>query len=192
MGNKSSARWFNLVWMSRLDLQSDSFENLAMPLFDQLYNFAHWLTQNREEAEDLVQETYAKALRGFSSFKLGTNFRAWMYRILRNTFLTSRTGLRATLTVPLDSEEDGPELAVESETPETTLLRRSDSQLVQSAINDLPVHYREILLLCEVEEMSYQEIAEALSIPIGTVMSRLSRARRTLRDGLRLQLHKEG
>ena len=192
VGNKSSARWFNLVWMSRLDLQSDSFENLAMPLFDQLYNFAHWLTQNREEAEDLVQETYAKALRGFSSFKLGTNFRAWMYRILRNTFLTSRTGLRATLTVPLDSEEDGPELAVESETPETTLLRRSDSQLVQSAINDLPVHYREILLLCEVEEMSYQEIAEALSIPIGTVMSRLSRARRTLRDGLRLQLHKEG
>jgi RNA polymerase sigma-70 factor, ECF subfamily len=191
-GNKSSARWFNLLGMSRLDPQSDSFENLAMPLFDQLYNFAHWLTQNREEAEDLVQETYVKGLRGFSSFQLGTNFRAWMYRILRNTFLTSRTGLRATLTVPLDSEEDGPELALESETPETILLRRSDSRLVQNAINDLPVHYREILLLCEVEEMSYQEIAEALSIPIGTVMSRLSRARRTLRDGLRLQVHKEG
>jgi RNA polymerase sigma-70 factor (ECF subfamily) len=170
--------------------QNDSFEDLAMPLFDQLYNFAHWLTQNREEAEDLVQETYAKALKGFSSFQLGTNFRAWMYRILRNTFLTSRTGLRATSTVPLDSEEDGPELAVEKETPETTLLKRSDSQLVQSAINDLPVHYREILLLCEVEEMSYQEIAETLSIPIGTVMSRLSRARKTLRDGLRLLLQK--
>jgi len=69
-----------------------------MPLFDQLYNFARWLTQNREEAEDLVQETYAKALKGFSSFQLGTNFRAWMYRILRNTFLTSRTGLRVTMT----------------------------------------------------------------------------------------------
>jgi len=161
-----------------------------MPLFDQLYNFAHWLTQNREEAEDLVQETYVKALKGFSSFQLGTNFRAWMYRILRNTFLTSRTGLRATSTVPLDSDEDGPELAVENETPETTLLKRSDSELVQGAINDLPVLYREILLLCEVEEMSYQEIAETLSIPIGTVMSRLSRARKTLRDGLRLQLHK--
>jgi RNA polymerase sigma-70 factor (ECF subfamily) len=174
--------------MSGVGPQSDSFEELAMPLFDQLYNFAHWLTQNREETEDLVQETYAKALRGFSSFQLGTNFRAWMYRILRNTFLTSRTGLRATSTVPLDSEEDGPELAVENETPETILLKRSDSQLVQDAINDLPVHYREILLLCEVEEMSYQEIAETLSIPIGTVMSRLSRARRTLRNGLRLQL----
>jgi RNA polymerase sigma-70 factor (ECF subfamily) len=176
--------------MSRGKPQSDSFEELAMPLFDQLYNFAHWLTQNREEAEDLVQETYVKALKGFSSFQLGTNFRAWMYRILRNTFLTSRTGLRATSTVPLDSDEDGPELAVENETPETTLLKRSDSELVQGAINELPVHYREILLLCEVEEMSYQEIAETLSIPLGTVMSRLSRARKTLREGLRLQLHK--
>src|SRR5215472_9573237 len=89
-GIKSSAHWFNLVRMLWASSQSDSFEELAMPLFDQLYNFAHWLTQNREEAEDLVQETYAKALKGFSSFQPGTNFRAWMYRILRNTFLTSR------------------------------------------------------------------------------------------------------
>ena len=189
-GITNSSRWFSLIWMSRGKPQSDSFEELAMPLFDQLYNFAHWLTQNREEAEDLVQETYVKALKGFSSFQLGTNFRAWMYRILRNTFLTSRTGLRATSTVPLDSDEDGPEHAVENETPETTLLKRSDSELVQGAINELPVHYREILLLCELEEMSYQEIAETLSIPLGTVMSRLSRARKTLREGLRLQLHK--
>jgi RNA polymerase sigma-70 factor (ECF subfamily) len=176
------------VWISGAGPQSDSFEDLAMPLFDRLYNFARWLTQNREEAEDLVQETYAKALKGFSSFQLGTNFRAWMYRILRNTFLTSRTGLRATSTIPLDSEDDGPELGVENETPETILMKRSNSQLVQSAIDDLPVHYREALLLCEVEEMSYQEIAETLSIPIGTVMSRLSRARRTLRDHLGREL----
>jgi RNA polymerase sigma-70 factor (ECF subfamily) len=173
--------------MAGVNLQSASFEELAMPLFDQLYNFAHWLTQNREESEDLVQETYAKALRGFSSFQLGTNFRAWMYRILRNTFLTSRTGLRATSTVPLDSDEDGAELAIEAETPETILMSRSNSQRLQNAIEHLPLHYREILLLCEVEEMSYQEIAETLSIPIGTVMSRLSRARKTLRDELRPQ-----
>ena len=173
-----------------MSLQSGEFEELAMPLFDQLYNFAHWLTQNREEAEDLVQETYTKALRGFSSFQLGTNFRAWMYRILRNTFLTSRTGLRATSTVSLDLEEDGTDVAVESETPETILMSRSNSQLVQRAIENLPLHYREIILLCEVEEMSYQEIAETLSIPIGTVMSRLSRARKTLRDGLRPELQK--
>ena len=116
--------------MSPTGPQSDSFEELAMPLFDQLYNFARWMTRNTEEAEDLVQETYVKALKGFPSFQLGTNFRAWMYRILRNTFLTSRTGLRATMTVPLDPEQDEPELAVENETPETILMKRSDSQQV--------------------------------------------------------------
>jgi RNA polymerase sigma-70 factor (ECF subfamily) len=175
------------VDVSGTGLQLDSFEELAMPLFDQLYNFAHWLTHNREEAEDLVQETYAKALKGFSSFQLGTNFRAWMYRILRNTFLTSRTGLRATMTVPLDPEEDGTEVAVEHDTPETLLFERSNREQLQNAIDELPVYSREVLLLCEVEEMSYQEISETLSVPIGTVMSRLSRARKTLRDRLRAQ-----
>ncbi len=164
------------------------FEDLAMPLFDSLYNFAHWLTQNREEAEDLVQETYAKALKGFSSFRLGTNFRAWMFRILRNTFLTSRTGLKATATVPLESEEGGPELAVESVTPETILMDRLSQESVRGAMDQLPVNFREILLLCEVEEMSYQEIAETLSVPIGTVMSRLSRARKALGEQLRSQV----
>jgi RNA polymerase sigma-70 factor (ECF subfamily) len=174
--------------LSEKVLQPDSFEELAMPLFEQLYNFAHWLTRNRDEAEDLVQETYAKALRGFSSFQLGTNFRAWMYRILRNTFLTSRTGLKVTMTVPLDLEQDGTDLPVESVTPETIFIERSNTHLMQSAIDELPIHFREILLLCEVEEMSYQEIAETLAIPIGTVMSRLSRARKTLRDRLRRQV----
>jgi RNA polymerase sigma-70 factor (ECF subfamily) len=166
------------------------FEELAMPLFDQLFNFAHWMAQNREEAEDLVQETYAKALRGFSSFQPGTNFRAWMYRILRNTFLTSRTGLQATRTVPFE-DEDGAEIAVaDSGTPEAILIERSNQQLVQNAIAELPVKAREILLLCEVEEMSYQEIAETLSIPIGTVMSRLSRSRKALREILAQKLKK--
>jgi RNA polymerase sigma-70 factor (ECF subfamily) len=171
-----------------MDPQSGGFEALAVPLFDQLYNFAHWLTGNREESEDLVQETYAKALKGFLSFQPGTNFRAWMYRILRNTFLTTRTGLRMTMTVALDSENEGPELAVAADTPETILIERSNSQLIESAIAELPVHFREILLLCEVEEMSYQEIAETLSVPIGTVMSRLSRARKALRNLLRQRL----
>jgi RNA polymerase sigma-70 factor (ECF subfamily) len=110
-----------------------------------------------------------------------------MYRILRNTFLTSRTGLKATMTVALDPEEDGPEVAVEHDTPETLLFERSNRERLQNAIDELPVYSREILLLCEVEEMSYQEISETLSIPVGTVMSRLSRARKTLRDRLRLQ-----
>ena len=176
--------------LSGANLRLDSFEELAIPLFDQLYNFAHWLTQNREEAEDLVQETYVKALKGFSSFQLGTNFRAWIYRILRNTFLTSRKGLKVTMTVPLDPDEDeeGLEPAIEHATPETLLLARSSHESLQSAIDELPVHFREILLLCEVEEMSYQEISDTLAVPIGTVMSRLSRARQTLRKRLRPNL----
>jgi RNA polymerase sigma-70 factor (ECF subfamily) len=165
-----------------------AFEELAMPLFDQLYNFAHWLTQDRTEAEDLVQETYAKALRGFSSFQLGTNFRAWIYRILRNTFLTSRTGLKAN--VPLEFD-DSSEPSAGPETPETLLLEKAQEQVVQDVMAELPVNYREILLLCEVEEMSYQEIAETLAVPIGTVMSRLSRARKALRDRLRQRLQGE-
>lgn len=160
---------------------SAMFEELALPLWDRLYNFAHWLTQNRDEAEDLVQETYAKALKGFSSFEPGTNFKAWIFRILRNTFLNSRTGLKAA-TVPLDLENEDPALPVERHTPETILLSRDSREILQSAIEELPVPYREVLLLCEVEEMSYQEIAATVSIPIGTVMSRLSRARRQLRQ----------
>ena len=153
-----------------------------MPLFERLYNFAHWLTQDRQEAEDLVQETFAKALKGFASFQQGTNFRAWMYRILSNTFLTSRTGLQATATEQLDLEGEGESLLpVVKETPESILLQRSDQLLVQAALERLPVTYREVLLLCEFEEMSYQEISATLAIPIGTVMSRLSRARRALR-----------
>ena len=155
-----------------------------MPLFERLYNFAHWLTQDREEAEDLVQETYAKALRGFSSFQPGTNFRAWIYQILRNTFFTSRTGLKATATVPLELDNDQENVPTVSDTPESILLQRSDRQLVQEALGRLAVPYREVLLLCEFEEMSYQEISATLSIPMGTVMSRLSRARRALRDAV--------
>jgi RNA polymerase sigma-70 factor (ECF subfamily) len=155
-----------------------------MPLFEALYNFAHWLTQNREEAEDLVQETYVKALKGFASFQQGTNFRAWIYRILRNTFLTSRTGLAATRTVALESEDEEQLVAVCRETPESILLDHADQQQVRAALDQLPVMYREVLLLCDVEDMSYQEIADTLSIPIGTVMSRLYRARKALRAAL--------
>jgi RNA polymerase sigma-70 factor (ECF subfamily) len=154
------------------------FEELAMPLFDSLYNFARWLAADPDEAEDLVQETYAKALRGFGSFEQGTNFRAWMFRILRNTFLTSRTGLKTT--VPLD-EEDSAATPVNAATPESILLGNLDHEALRGAIAELPVAYREVLLLCDVEEMSYRDIAEALGIPMGTVMSRLSRARTSLR-----------
>ena len=160
------------------------FEKLAMPLVNSTYNLARWLARNDHDAEDLVQETYLKAIRNFRSFQLGTNFRAWLYRILRNTFVNSRTSLTATSTVSLDSEEYGPDLVVESETPETILMKHVNSEQIQRAIDDLPIIYRETLLLCDVEKLSYREISEILSIPIGTVMSRLARGRKAVRNSL--------
>ncbi len=159
-----------------------------MPLFASLYNFAHWLTQNREEAEDLVQETYVKALKGFGSFQPGTNFRAWIFRILRNTFLTSRTGLKASPTVPLDEEENESILPATSETPESLLLAHASQELLQAALEQVPVTFREVVVLCDVEEMSYQEIADTLAIPIGTVMSRLARGRKAMRGFLQIKV----
>lgn len=154
-----------------------TFEELSMPLFEQLYNFAHWLTQDKSEAEDLVQETYAKALRGFSGFQAGTNFRAWIFRILRNTFLTSRTGLK----VAGQGDEELEALASVDPSPEAILIGKADRGMVRQALRELSVPFREILLLCEVEEMAYEEIAQVLAIPVGTVMSRLHRARKALR-----------
>ena len=156
-----------------------SFEDLAMPHFARLYNLACWLTHDTVAAEDLVQETYMKALRGFSSFQQGTNFRAWMYRILRNTFLTSKTGLKETAHVDIDDESSFQPVTEES--PESILLARAETKTIQQALESLPVHFREIILLCDLEEMSYQEIGQALGIPMGTVMSRLSRARKAMR-----------
>jgi RNA polymerase sigma-70 factor (ECF subfamily) len=158
-----------------------SFEELAMPHFAKLYNFAHWLTHDRAAAEDLVQETYMKALRGFSSFQQGTNFRAWMYKILRNTFLTTKAGLKVSVSLDSDGEDKPAEPAV-TETPESVLLARVELETIQNALEKLPVKFREIILLCDLEEMSYQEIGETLGIPIGTVMSRLSRARKAMRE----------
>jgi len=158
------------------------FEQLAMPLFDQLYNHAHWLAGDRVDAEDLVQETYAKALKGFGSFAEGTNLRAWMFRILRNTFMTTKTGLAARNTEYLEDDEVlSDRVMAHAITPELLLLRSQNEQAVFAALESLPVNYRQIILLSEVEEMSYREIAEVLDVPVGTVMSRLSRARSGLR-----------
>jgi RNA polymerase sigma-70 factor (ECF subfamily) len=162
-------------------MDPEFFELLAMPLFDQLYNFSHWLTGDRSDAEDLVQETYAKALKNFELFQEGTNLRAWMYRILRNTFLSSRTSLAAQKTDALD---DDTEIASNAPTPESALLQLENSQAVIDALATLPVGYREMILLIDIEELSYKDAAQVLNVPIGTVMSRLSRARNLLRQAL--------
>jgi RNA polymerase sigma-70 factor (ECF subfamily) len=169
---------------SQGDRAVPAFEELAMPLFDSLYNFARWLVHNSNDAEDLVQETYLKALRSFASFQPGTNFLAWIFQILRNTFLSSRSTLDRRMTVAVDSEEDFPALPATSATPESLLIERSGNDAVRCAIEQLPVIYREVILLCDVEDASYREIAEILSIPMGTVMSRLARARRAVRESL--------
>jgi RNA polymerase sigma-70 factor (ECF subfamily) len=160
--------------------RNPEFEALALPLLEPLYNFAYWLAQNRDEAQDLVQETFAKSLRGFDGFQRGTNFKAWIFRILRNTFLTSRTGLRAIPMLDIDDPAVEPP-ATTTDDPERHLLRIRDREAIEKAMETLPVHYREVVLLCDVEEMSYQEIADLLQIPIGTVMSRLARGRRHMR-----------
>lgn len=164
-----------------MSLQNTDFEKLALPLLDPLYNFARWLSGDADEARDLVQETFLKALKGFGGFQEGTNFRAWMFRILRNTFLTSRTGLERRNTAQ-ENEEGFEESVVTHDTPEAALIRRADTELVQKAIAQVSPPFREVLLLADVEEMKYQEVAEALSIPIGTVMSRLARARKQVRE----------
>jgi len=148
-----------------------------MPLFASLYNYARWLTGEAHEAEDLVQETYLKALRGFASFREGTNFRAWIFRILRNTFLTSRTGLRATAMQPIEDDDQ----FVADGNPETIFLHHANAEELRRAILELPLEFREVLLLADMENMSYREIGEALSIPVGTVTSRLTRARAKVR-----------
>ena len=165
---------------------AESFETLALPLLAPLYNFAHWLCGSREEAEDLVQETCVKALKGFASFAPGTNFRAWMYRILRNTFLTSRTGLKNT--VSLDDEDENVAEPVAVGDPESLLLATAGVAEIQRALERLPVFQREIILLCDVEEMTYKEIGALLGIPVGTVMSRLSRARKALRETISVKV----
>jgi len=169
------------VWSQVSGLNQKDFEKLALPLLDPLYNFARWMCSDADEARDLVQETFAKALKALSSFREGTNFRAWMFRILRNTFLTSRTGLERRNTVQ-ESEEGLDDSVVTHDTPELALVRRADTELVQQAIAQLPVGFQEVLILADLEELKYQEIADALDIPIGTVMSRLARARGLLRQ----------
>jgi RNA polymerase sigma factor (sigma-70 family) len=161
------------------------FEELAMPLMSSVYNLARWLVRNEIEAEDLVQETYLKGLRNFASFQSGTNFRAWILRILRNNFLSSRSTLEWRMTVELKNEEELPLSRAQCISPESLFIERSNIAAIRSAIEQLPLRSREVILLCDVEDLAYKEIAEILEIPIGTVMSRLARARKAVREALR-------
>lgn len=129
-----------------------------------------------------MQESYARALRSFSSFQPGSNFKAWLFRILRNAFLNSRTAAAQRLSRSLEEVAPDSEALAAHTTPESLAIASADAAALQNAIEKLPPAYREVLLLADVEELSYADIASALQIPAGTVMSRLSRARRLLRQ----------
>ena len=168
--------------------RSAVFEQHALPLLSALYSHASWLTRDQAEAEDLVQETLTKAFRAFESFQPDTNFKAWIFRILRNTFLTSRTGIAASRTVFLEDHPTALDTATTDPTPEDNLIRLDNQAALEAALEQLQPQLREALLLCDVEEIKYKDIAVILDVPIGTVMSRISRARRTLRQLLQPQL----
>jgi RNA polymerase sigma-70 factor (ECF subfamily) len=163
----------------------DVIETEALEHLDHLYSAALRLTRNPASAEDLVQETYLKALRFSSRFVRGTNLRAWLFTILHNTF---RNTLRGAGRTPVDVDSDVVDRAASpapaADSPEAQLLRQTMSAELKRALDELPEAYRHAVWLRDVEEFSYAEIAEILGIPVGTVMSRLSRGRGWLYERL--------
>jgi len=166
------------------------FEADALPLLPGLYSAAFRLTRNASDAEDLVQETFLRAYRGFHQFEAGTNLKAWLYRILTNTFINSyRKKQREPQTDSLDDVEDWylySRMAGQGAEPsaETSVIESLPDEDVQDALSSLPEQFRIAVLLADVEGFSYKEIAEITGVPIGTVMSRLHRGRKALEKRL--------
>jgi RNA polymerase sigma-70 factor (ECF subfamily) len=167
---------------------AEAFSAEALQFLEPLFATAMRLTRNRADAEDLVQDTFVKAFRFSGQFKRGTNLRAWLYTILHNTWRNRRRDASRD-TVDVDSERVEQAAAVAGgseafETPERILMRRTLDADLQAALDDLPDAFRQAVWLRDVEEFTYAEIAEMLSVPIGTVMSRISRGRRLLFERL--------
>ncbi len=170
-----------------------TFAAAAMPFMDQLYSHALRMTRNPADAEDLVQETYLKGYRAYESFEEGTNLRAWLFRILTNSYInTYRKKQRRPGESDLGDVEElylyrrlgGAETSTLGRRAEDELLDRLTEAEVKQAIEDLPEQYRHAVLLADVEGFAYKEIAEILDVPIGTVMSRLHRGRKRLQEQL--------
>ncbi|HTF62975.1 MAG TPA: sigma-70 family RNA polymerase sigma factor [Edaphobacter sp.] len=168
-----------------------SYEDVAViEYMDTLYSYAMVLTRNRSEAEDLVQETYIRAIRATRRLRAGSKIKSWLLAILRNIWLNQLRQQRTTpKTVEIDVDEITANVVVEtSKDPHALYVSKLECEQVREAIQQLPVDFREVILLREYEELSYQEIASVLGCPIGTVMSRLARARSKLRSLLSVTL----
>ena len=156
------------------------FEEAMLPHLAAAYNLARWLTRNDADADDLVQDAYLRALKAFDGFR-GDNGRAWLLRIVRNTCYTWLQENRVQELATTFDEELYP-VENDSTNPETLLMRSADKQFLKEALEKLPLEFREVIVLRELEGMSYKEIAELAAIPVGTVMSRLARARERLQQ----------
>lgn len=179
----------------------EEFERVALPHMNALFNLALKLTHNRKDAEDLVQEAYLRAFRFFESYRSGTQIKAWLFRILRNTFINRyRAAKIRPDEVDFDKIQAVYELKVDENflqehqtpTPEEVVMEGVLDAEIEEAMAALPGEYRSVVVMALVEEMSYKEIAVALSIPLGTVMSRLHRGRKMLQAALLEYAEKKG
>ena len=167
----------------------ESFDEVVLPHLDAAYRLARWLMRNEHDAEDVVQEASLRAFRYFRTFT-GGNGRAWFLRIVRNTCCGWRGHSLHAPTEPFDEERHGSVRPACD--PETLVLRTDDVMLIEQAMRNLPDRFRELLVLRELEGLSYRELADVMGIPMGTVMSSLSRARQALRGALDNELRQSG
>jgi RNA polymerase sigma factor (sigma-70 family) len=166
-----------------MDDRHHRFEVLVLPHLDAAYRFARWLSRSPNDADDVVQEAILRAFRGFDALR-GSDVKAWLLTIVRNCHLTAVKQKQRRAFVPLPEEhdaDDGHALIATTPDPESTSMRRDEQRTLDRLMSELPEEHREVLVLREIEEMDYREIAAVTNVPIGTVMSRLARARTALK-----------
>ncbi len=167
-----------------------NFQQLALEHLDAAFNLARWLTHRDEDAQDVVQEAYLRATRFYGGFR-GGDFKAWLMSIVRNTCYTWLKKNRPAKKPESLDEAIHAVIAPETDQPESFLMQKADVAMVREELETLPVEFREVIVLREFEGMSYKEIADITDVALGTVMSRLSRARKILEDRLKARLRKE-
>ena len=168
-----------------MDERGRRFEQLVAPHLDAAFNFARWLARNDHDAQDIVQDAALRALRYLDGLR-GDDARGWLLGIVRNTTWSWLQANRPSELTARDDDGEPQIPAPPSDEPETSAIRRAEARLLNEAIAALPVQFREVLILRELEDLSYKDIARIADVPIGTVMSRLARARRLLSDSMRV------